>query len=63
VSELWKFDAGLQLAGGEVETLWRYAAGSGDREIAEHRVALALLNDLDVPPSGARKGGRRASAT
>ncbi len=49
-SEAWEFDeAGLQHAAAELENLWRYGAGSGDREIAEHRVALALLDDLDVP--------------
>jgi hypothetical protein len=34
---------------GELENLWRYDAASGDREVAEHEVALALLDDLDVP--------------
>jgi hypothetical protein len=33
--------------------LSRYGAGSGDREIAEHRVALAFLDDLDVPQTRA----------
>jgi hypothetical protein len=34
---------------GELENLWRYGAASSDREVAEHEVALALLDDLDVP--------------
>lgn len=49
-AEPWAFDeAGLERAVGELENLWRYGAASGDREVAEHEVALALLDDLDVP--------------
>ncbi len=49
-SEPWEFDeAGLERAVGELENLWRYGAASGDRDVAEHKVALALLDDLDIP--------------
>jgi cysteinyl-tRNA synthetase len=49
-SEPWEFDeAGLDRAAAELESLWRYGAASGDPEIAEHEVVLALLDDLDVP--------------
>jgi cysteinyl-tRNA synthetase len=49
-AEPWEFDeAGLEAAAGELENLWRYGAASGDREVAEHEMALALLDDLDVP--------------
>ncbi len=49
-SEPWEFDeAGLEAAAGELENLWRYGAASGDREQAEHEVASALLDDLDIP--------------
>jgi cysteinyl-tRNA synthetase len=49
-SEPWEFDeAGLERAAGELENLWRYGAASGDRDVAEHNVALALLDDLDIP--------------
>jgi cysteinyl-tRNA synthetase len=49
-SEPWEFDeAGLERAAVELENLWRYGAESGDRNVAEHNVALALLDDLDVP--------------
>ncbi len=49
-SDPWEFEeAGLEQAAGELESLWRYGAESGDRDVAEHEVALALLEDLDVP--------------
>jgi cysteinyl-tRNA synthetase len=49
-SEPWEFDeAGLEQAASELENLWRYGAESGDRDVAEHNVALALLDDLDIP--------------
>jgi cysteinyl-tRNA synthetase len=49
-SEQWEFDeAGLERAAGELENLWRFGAASGDREVAEHKVASALLDDLDIP--------------
>jgi cysteinyl-tRNA synthetase len=49
-AEPWEFDeAGLEAAAGELENLWRYGAAVGDRDVAEHEVALALLDDLDVP--------------
>ena len=49
-AESWEFDeAGLEGASGELESLWRYGAESGDRDVAEHEVALALLDDFDVP--------------
>ena len=48
-SEPWEFDeAGLERAARELENLWRYGGASGDRDVAEHQVALALLDDLDV---------------
>ena len=48
-NEAWEFDeASLEHAAAELETLWRYGASSGDRDTAEHEVALALLDDLDV---------------
>ena len=48
-SEPWEFsEAELDLAAGELENLWRYGAASGDADVAEHEVALALLDDLDV---------------
>ena len=48
-SEPWEFDkAGLERAAGELESLWHYGAASGDRDVAEHHVALALLDDLDI---------------
>jgi cysteinyl-tRNA synthetase len=47
--EPWEFEeAGLEWAAGELENLWRYGAESGDRDVAEHEVAVALLDDLDV---------------
>ena len=60
----WEFDeAGLERAAGELESLWRYGAASGDRDVAEHQVALALLDDLDISrASGLRERGGRASA-
>ena len=49
-SEAWEFDeAGLEQAAGDLESLWRYGAEPGDRDVAEHEVAIALLDDLDVP--------------
>jgi cysteinyl-tRNA synthetase len=48
--QAWDFDeASLERAAVELETLWRYGASSGDRDTAEHEVALALLDNLDVP--------------
>jgi len=48
-NEAWEFnEAGLEHAASELETLWRHGASSGDRDTAEHEVALALLEDLDV---------------
>ena len=41
--------AGLEQAAGDLESLWRYGAEPGDRDVAEHEVAIALLDDLDVP--------------
>jgi cysteinyl-tRNA synthetase len=49
-SEPWEFDEiGLERAADELENLWRYGAASSDRDLAEHDVASALLNDLNVP--------------
>jgi cysteinyl-tRNA synthetase len=49
-SEPWELtEADLDRAAGELELLWRHGAASGDREAAEHEVATALLDDLDVP--------------
>jgi cysteinyl-tRNA synthetase len=49
-SEPWEFtEAGLEQAARELENLWRYGSASGDRDVAEHKVALALLDDLDIP--------------
>jgi cysteinyl-tRNA synthetase len=49
-AEPWEFDeAGLEQSAEELENLWRYGAASGDRDVAGHEVALALLDDLDVP--------------
>ena len=49
-SEPWEFDeAGLERTSGELENLWRFGSASGDRDVAEHGVALALLDDLDIP--------------
>jgi cysteinyl-tRNA synthetase len=49
-AEPWEFDeASLERAAGELENLWSHGASSGDRETAEHEVASALLDDLDVP--------------
>jgi cysteinyl-tRNA synthetase len=49
-SEPWEFtEAGLDQAARELENLWRYGSASGDRDVAEHKVALALLDDLDIP--------------
>ena len=48
-SEPWEFDeAGLEGAASELENLWRYGAASSNRDVAEHGVALALLDDLDI---------------
>ena len=49
-AEPWEFDeAGLERAARELENLWRYGGGLGERDVAEHEVAAALLDDLDVP--------------
>ena len=49
-AEAWEFDeSGLERAASELENLWRYGASSGDRDVAEHEVASALLDDLNVP--------------
>ena len=49
-SERWEFDeAELSRAAAELENLWHFGAASGDRDTAEHEVAAALLDDLDVP--------------
>jgi cysteinyl-tRNA synthetase len=49
-SEPWEFDeAGLERAAAELENLGRYRAASGDPDVAEHEVATALLDDLDIP--------------
>ncbi len=49
-SEPWELSEGdLDQAAGELEQLWRHGSASGDREAAEHEVAVALLDDLDVP--------------
>lgn len=49
-SEPWEFDEdGLETASADLEKLWRYGAAAGDRDLAEHEVASALLDDLDVP--------------
>jgi cysteinyl-tRNA synthetase len=49
-SDPWEFDeAELEQSAHKLESLWRYGAQAGDRDVAEHEVALALLNDLDVP--------------
>lgn len=49
-SEPWEFtEVALDRAAGELEDLWRYGAASGDADAAEHEVASALLDDLDVP--------------
>jgi cysteinyl-tRNA synthetase len=48
--EPWEFDeAGLERGAAELEALRRYGSASGNWEAAEHEVASALLNDLDVP--------------
>jgi cysteinyl-tRNA synthetase len=45
----WEFsESELDRTAGELENLWRFGAASGDAEVAEHEVALALLDDLDV---------------
>ena len=62
-SEAWEFDeAGLEQAAGDLESLWRYGAEPGDRDIAEHEVAIALLDDLDVPRALAMAKQSGASA-
>jgi cysteinyl-tRNA synthetase len=49
-AQAWEFnEAGLEHASEELESLWRYGAESRDRDVVEHDVALALLDDLDVP--------------
>jgi cysteinyl-tRNA synthetase len=48
--EPWDFEeAGLDHAATELENLWRFGSTAGDRDVAEHEVALALLDDLNVP--------------
>ena len=48
-AEPWEFTEGdLDRAAGELEQLWRHGSSSGDRDIAEHEVAMALLDNLDV---------------
>jgi cysteinyl-tRNA synthetase len=49
-SEPWEFtEAALDRAAGELEQLWRHGSTTGDHAAAEHEVAIALLDDLDVP--------------
>lgn len=49
-AEPWEFDeASLERAARELENLWSHGASSRDRDAAEHEVASALLDDLDVP--------------
>ena len=49
-SEPWEFEeAGLERSAEKLESLWRYGAQSGDRDVAEHEVAFALLDNLDIP--------------
>ena len=62
-AEPWEFTEGdLDRAAGELEQLWRHGSSSGDRDIAEHEVAMALLDNLDVRPRARhRQDGRRAS--
>jgi cysteinyl-tRNA synthetase len=49
-AEPWEFDeASLEGAARELENLWSHGASSRDRDAAEHDVASALLDDLDVP--------------
>ena len=49
-SEPWEFtESALDAAAGDLEDLWRFGAASGDADVAEHEVALALLEGLDVP--------------
>ena len=49
-SDPWEFDeTGLEHAAGELESLRGSGAATGDRELAEHQVASALLDDLDIP--------------
>jgi cysteinyl-tRNA synthetase len=48
--EPWDFDeAELDRAATELENLWRYGSTAGDRDVAEHEVALALLDNVNVP--------------
>jgi cysteinyl-tRNA synthetase len=48
-AEPWEFtEADLERAAAELEQLWRHGSTAGDRDAAEHDVALALLDDLDV---------------
>src|SRR5436190_1996094 len=48
-AEPWEFDEReLEEATHELENLWRFGAERGDRDVAEHEVALALLDDLDI---------------
>ena len=42
-------EAELERSAEKLESLWRYGAQAGDRDVAEHEVALALLDDLDIP--------------
>jgi cysteinyl-tRNA synthetase len=49
-SDPWEFDeAALERAATELESLWHSGSASGDPDTAEHEVATALLDDLDVP--------------
>jgi cysteinyl-tRNA synthetase len=49
-SDSWQFDeAALEQAAAELESLWHSGSASGDRDTAEHDVATALLDDLDIP--------------
>ncbi|RPI10013.1 MAG: cysteine--tRNA ligase, partial [Actinobacteria bacterium] len=48
-AEPWEFtEADLDRAAAELEQLWRHGSTAGDRDAAEHEVAVALLDDLDV---------------
>jgi cysteinyl-tRNA synthetase len=48
-AEPWEFtEADLDGAAAELEQLWRHGSTGGDRDAAEHEVAVALLDDLDV---------------
>jgi cysteinyl-tRNA synthetase len=48
-AEPWDFtEADLDRAAAELEQLWRHGSTASDRDAAEHEVAVALLDDLDV---------------